>query len=252
MIYNKIYQEDCLSTMAGMPDNFVHLVITSPPYDNLRNYNGYSFDFEKIAKELFRILKEGGIVVWIVNDGTINGSETGTSFKQALFFKECGFNLHDTMIWRKPNPMPHIKQTLYTPSFEYMFIFSKGKPRTVNLITEPTKYGGKILKTYTSNPESIRKPNIEKPTKYFKPLQNVWDIKVFGTNYGHPAIFPEELAQRHILTWSNKDDLIYDPMCGSGTTLKMAKLNNRNWIGSEISKEYAEIANKRLAQKVLF
>ena len=101
MELNKIYNEDCLVTMSRMPDNFIDLTVTSPPYDGLRDYNGYSFPFEDIAKELFRTTKEGGIVVWIVNDATINGSETLTSFKQAIYFNEVGFNVHDTMIWRR-------------------------------------------------------------------------------------------------------------------------------------------------------
>ena len=137
MELNKIYNEDCLDTMAKMPDNFINLTVTSPPYDNLRQYNGYSFDFESIAKELFRVTKQGGVVVWIVGDETVKGSETGTSFKQALFFKEIGFNLHDTMIYQKSNPIP-IQHNRYQPCFEYMFILSNGKPNAFNPIMENT------------------------------------------------------------------------------------------------------------------
>jgi DNA modification methylase len=150
------------------------------------------------------------------------------------------------MIWRKPNPMPYIKKDTYTPSFEYMFVLSKGKPKTFNLLREDCKYAGKILKTNTTNPESIRKPNQTKPTKDTKIKSNVWDYVVAGTNYGHPAIFPEKLAEDHILSWSNEGDTILDPMAGSGTTLKMAKKNNRNYVGIEISPEYIDIINKRL------
>ena len=135
MELNKIYNENCLETMAKMPDNFIDLTVTSPPYDNLRNYNGYDFDFESIAKELFRVTKQGGVVVWVVGDATINGSETGTSFKQALYFKEIGFNLHDTMIYRKLNPIP-LTHNRYEQAFEYMFVFSKGKPKTTNIIKD--------------------------------------------------------------------------------------------------------------------
>jgi DNA modification methylase len=243
---NKVICGDCLEVMKDIPDKSIDLTVTSPPYDNLRDYNGYTFDFEGIAKELYRITKDGGVVVWVVGDATINGSETGTSFKQALYFKEIGFNLHDTMIWRKPNPMPYIKKDTYTPSFEYMFVLSKGKPKTFNLLREDCKYAGKILKTNTTNPESIRKPNQTKPTKDTKIKSNVWDYVVAGTNYGHPAIFPEKLSEDHILSWSNEGDTILDPMAGSGTTLKMAKKNNRNYIGIEISPEYIDIINKRL------
>jgi len=254
MKINKIYNENCLDTMRRMEDDFIDLTVTSPPYDNLRTYNGYSFDFENIAKELYRVTKEGGVVVWIVGDATVKGSETGTSFKQALYFKEIGFNIHDTMIWRKPNAMPNISKKRYTPSFEYMFVFSKGQPRVCNRITQNCKYAGKTIQTHTTNKESMMSCKNRKETKKTKPLQNIWDIKVFGTNYGHPAIFPEKLANDHIISWSNKNDLVYDCFMGSGTTAKMSILNKRNYIGSEISTEYCEIIRQRLnaQQKELF
>ena len=244
---NKVLQGDCLEVMKHIPEKSVDMVLTSPPYDNLRTYKGYTFNFEGIAKEIYRVLKDGGVCVWIVGDATIKGGETGTSFKQALYFKEIGFNLHDTMIWYKTNPMPYIKQDVYTQAFEYMFVFSKGKPKTANMIRVPSKYAGKVLKTYTTNPESIRKPNQTKTTLPTKIGHNVWSIVVAGTNYGHPAIFPEKLAEDHILSWSNEGDIILDPMAGSGTTLKMAKKNNRNYIGIEIAEEYIDIINKRLS-----
>lgn len=243
---NRIIHGDCVKFLKSFEDECIDLTVTSPPYDNLRKYKGYTFDFESIARELYRVTKKGGVVVWVISDGMVDGSETGTSFKQALYFKEIGFNLHDTMIWRKPNPMPYVKQTVYTPSFEYMFVFSKGVPKTANMLREPTKYAGKLLKTHTTNPESIRRKNTTVPTKDTKIRPNVWDFVVAGTNYGHPAIFPEELAESHILSWSNEGDMVLDPLAGSGTTLKMAKKHNRRFIGIEISKEYIAIARNRV------
>jgi len=237
---------NCLEVLKDFPDNCIDLTVTSPPYDNLRNYNGYTFDFESIAKELYRVTKKGGVVVWVVNDRKVNGSKTLTSFKQGIYFHSIGFNIHDVMIWRKPNPMPFIQRNCYTPAFEYMLILSKGKPKTFNPIMERCKYAGKIIKTYTNNPESIRKQNKSKPTKNNKIKMNVWDYVIAGTNYGHPAIFPEQLAQDHIISWSNKGDIVLDPMCGSGTTCKMAKKNGRKYIGIEISPEYCEIARRRI------
>jgi DNA modification methylase len=224
---NTIHNENCLDTMARMEDDFVDLTVTSPPYDNLRTYNGYSFDFENIAKELYRVTKEGGIVVWIVGDATVKGSETGTSFKQALFFKECGFKLHDTMIWNKPNSMPNVIKTRYRSSFEYMFVFTKGKPKTTNMIQEPCKYAGVSIKRTKGNIEAIGKDKSNLTTKSEKIKSNVWDFIVAGTNYGHPATFPEQLANDHIMSWSNEGDIVYDPFMGSGTTAKMAIVNNR-------------------------
>jgi len=253
MKINKTYNENCLDTMARMENNYIDLTITSPPYDNLRDYKGYSFDFESIAKELYRTTKEGGIVVWVVGDATIKGSETGTSFRQALFFKECGFNLHDTMIYEKSGVMP--SKNRYCQMFEYMFILSKGKPKTTNLLKDrKNNWGG----TKTGNigqrqKDGNIKKNGKKTIKEFGLRFNIWRVLNEGgwnnkdilTNK-HPATFPEQLANDHIISWSNKGDIIYDCFMGSGTTAKMAKLNNRNYIGSEISKEYCDIISQRL------
>jgi DNA modification methylase len=251
MELNKIYNEDCLDTMARMPDNFVDLTVTSPPYDDLREYKGYSFAFEEIAKELYRITKQGGVVVWVVGDATINGSESGTSFKQALFFKEIGFNLHDTMIYHKLNPMP-VKSNRYLPCFEYMFVFSKGKPKSFNAIREKTLATGKEKYTGTQQ-ENGKFTDYGKERNLERDKYNIWSVKV-GSNqttkdkiaFEHPAIFPEQIANDHIISWSNEKDVVYDCFMGSGTTAKMAILNKRNYIGSEISKEYCEIAEQRL------
>ena len=252
MEINKIYTENCLDTMAKMDDNFIDLTVTSPPYDGLRTYNGYSFDFESVAKELFRITKDGGVVVWIVGDATIKGSESGTSFKQALFFKEIGFNLLDTMIWNKGTfTAVGALTSMYAPVFEYMFVVTKGKSKTFNPIKDKKNktFGKKHHGTIRQKDGSTKPLNaIGKKINQYGQRYNIWEISPEKRNNHrlHPAMFPEQLANDHILSWSNENDLVYDPFMGSGTTAKMAILNNRNYIGSEISKDYVEIANKRL------
>ncbi len=233
--------------MKELEDNTIDLTVTSPPYDNLRDYNGFKFDFEGIAKELFRITREGGVVVWVVGDATIKGSETGTSFKQALYFKEIGFRLHDTMIYAKQNPVPYYHNR-YNPQFEYMFIFSKGKPKTFNALREPKKTKGKCGNF--RYPDGTLKSANTLNKDDTKLRNNIW-FYIVGTASGnkefkHPATFPEKLAEDHILSWSNEGDIVLDPMCGSGTTCKMAKLNNRNYIGIDCSEEYCSIARERL------
>ena len=253
MEVNKIYNENCLETMARMPDGFVDLTVTSPPYDELRTYNGYSFPFEDIARELFRITKDGGVVIWIVGDATVKGSETGTSFRQALHFKEIGFNLHDTMMYRKINYIP-LTHNRYEQEFEYMFVFSKGKPKTFNAIMVECKTKGSKTKgrTFyqTNNQNTPTKGHKNEVVKEYKQKGNVWDVPTNAGTKGHPAQFPEQLPNDHIISWTNENDLVYDPFMGSGTTGKMAILNKRNWIGSEISKEYCEIAEKRINENL--
>ena len=259
MKINKIYNEDCLDTMSRMEDSFIDLTLTSPPYDNLRTYNGYTFDFESIAKELFRVTKDGGIVVWIVNDATIKGSETGTSFKQALFFKECGFNLHDTMIWdKKTFTATGSLKVRYAPVFEYMFILSKGKCKTFNPIKDKkNKHFGKSFATSrVRQKDGKTKPLSNKNivTNEYGQRHNIWNISTAKPIGNHPAVFPEQLSNDHIISWSNKGDLVYDCFMGSGTTAKMSISNKRNYIGSEMSTEYCEIIRQRLntQQKELF
>ena len=257
---NKIYNMDCVEGMRMLPDSSIDLTITSPPYDNLRTYNGnikqWSFEkFKEIAKELYRVTKDGGVVVWIVGDATVNGSETGTSFRQALWFKECGFNLHDTMIWYKGS-CTFPGKARYYQSFEFMFVFSKGKPNVSNLIEDrKNKWSGTKLhgterrKDGKTFPLSAVKLKNNRVVKDYGARFNVWEISPERNNKtSHPAVFPEQLAKDHIVTWSNEGDVVLDCFMGSGTTAKMAKLNNRNYIGFEISKEYCDIAEQRISQ----
>lgn len=248
---NKIYCIDNVKGMIEMNSESVDLTVTSPPYDNLRNYNGYSFDFENVAKQLFRVTKEGGVVVWVVNDTTKNFKETLSSFKQAIYFTDvCGFGLLDTMIFAKkdyPPPYPSLRR--YANQFEYMFVFSKGKPKTFNAI-QIKKIGlGEGKKAFRKQNGDLVRKDVKDNGKTTKPASNLWFYQVGGGNgYNHPAIFPEKLAEDHILSWSNEGDLVLDPFVGSGTTPKMSKLNKRNYIGFEISQEYVDIANKRLSE----
>jgi DNA modification methylase len=262
---NKLYNQDCLLTMQQIDDNSVDMVLTSPPYDDLRTYNkhlsgnkteynGYSFPFEQIAQELFRIVKKGGVVIWVVGDATNKGSETGASFRQALYFKECGFDLYDTMIYQKTGT-PFPQKDRYNQIFEYMFVFSKGKPNTFNPIMKKNVTAGAVRhsrKFRNADGEMVEGFN-GKPINEYGVDNNVWimrngmykstkDIVAFE----HPAIFPEELAIRHVVSWTKENDLIYDPFMGSGTTAKAAIQLKRNWIGSEIDESYCDICEKRL------
>ena len=245
----RLIHGDCLEVMKTLPDSHVDLTVTSPPYDNLRTYNGYTFDFEGIAQELYRITKDGGVIVWVVGDATINGSESGTSFKQALYFKDIGFNLHDTMIWNKGCfSAVGALQTRYAPVFEYMFILSKEKPKTFNPIKDrKTKYGGKRATGTIRNKDGSMKPfSKEVIINEFGQRYNIWHISPHRQIGGHPAPFPEQLANDHIISWSNEGDTILDCFMGSGTTGKIAKQLNRNFIGIEISQEYLDIATARI------
>lgn len=250
----QLFNGDCAAVMREhIANNSIDLTVTSPPYDALRSYNGYTFDFEAIATELYRVTKPGGVVVWVVGDQTVNGSETLTSFKQALYFKELGFFVHDTMIYFK-NGVTFPDSNRYFPSFEYMFVFSKGKPKTVNLLRDrKNKWGNTFDFGRKSERESDGSLN-HKEKKFipeYSIRMNVWTIQPGSlpgdAKSSHPATFPDALAGDHILSWSNPGDLVFDPLMGSGTTGKMAVINGRDFIGIDISAEYVELAQRRIA-----
>lgn len=264
---NQILLGDSVEILKQLPSNSVDLTVTSPPYDNMRTYNGkvkdnkfddhFSFPFVDMANELFRVTKDGGIVVWVVNDQIINGGESGNSFRQALKFQELGFKIYDTMIYHK-NGAPFPETGRYSQVFEYMFVLLKGKrPNTVNIIKDkPNRWAG----TTPFGKRTIRGTEGE-----LKELEDTFTVAPHGSRYNvwyihngagfttkdkfayeHPAMFPETLAEDHILTWSNEGDVVLDPMCGSGTTLKMAKMNNRNYIGIDIDEKYLDISRQRV------
>lgn len=266
-LINKIHNENCLETISKMPDNFIDLTVTSPPYDDVRLYKGFTLPLEDIAKELYRVTKDGGVVVWVVNDKTKNYCESLTSFKTAILFVEnAGFNLHDTMIYKRQAAFPDVVR--YYQEFEYMFVFSKGKPKTINLLrqnkSESTikrnnsglhnsrnerQQNGEIKKGNIKSVERVNNSKLDDT----RVKSNIWEIATGSQKstkdkiaFQHPAIFPEQLANDHIISWSNENDIVYDCFAGSGTTAKMAILNNRNWIVSEISSEYCEIIKERI------
>lgn len=256
MEIDKIYLGDCLELMKDIPDKSIDLVVTSPPYDKLRDYNGIGKSwnhtkFMSVANEILRITKNGGVVVWNVNDQTENGSKTGTSFRQAIYFMEIGFNLNDTMIWQKTNPMPQVRQPRYAACYEFMFVFSKGKPKTFNPIMRKTKCGGQEYHSTAKNiggengrrrlDTTINKESLE---------YNIWQIAVAQNKTGHPAVFPIEIPIRHIRSWSNENDIVLDPFIGSGTTAIAAIREKRHFIGMELNKEYFDIAQNMISNEL--
>ena len=253
---DNVYNMDCLDGLRLMEDEAIDLTVTSPPYDNLREYNGniaqWSFDkFKLIANELYRVTKRGGVIVWIVNDGTVNGSETGTSFRQALYFKEVGFNLHDTMIWEKDTfALPESNR--YYSAFEYMFVFSKGTPNTFNAIKDrKNKFAGcKIHGTFRDkNGGTITRTEnwCETEVQEYGSRFNVWEIATEKNNTtGHPAVYPVQLAKDHIISWSNEGDTVLDPFMGSGTTAVAAIYTDRHYIGFELDSQYHAVCLKRI------
>jgi len=243
--------------MKEIPDGSVNLTVTSPPYDNLRTYNNSlewgEHIWKPVLEELFRVTKQGGVVVWVVGDATIKGSETGTSFKQALWAMECGFNLHDTMIYSKGGQGATGSNLSYWQDFEYMFVFSKWKPTTWNPIEDRKNKAKPRSKTESQghrNPDGTTKGRRVINRKEYGKRFNIWKYHEAGTRTKHSAVFPEQLANDHIISWSNEGDTVLDPFMGSGTTGVACKNLNRNFIGIEKDPEYCEIAEKRINETI--
>lgn len=248
-----LMQGDCLERMKEIPDGSVDLTVTSPPYDNMRSYNGNNAHWgehvwRQVLSELYRVTKQGGVVVWVVGDATIKGSETGTSFKQALYAMECGFNLHDTMIWEKTGMLP--TQDRYYAIFEYMFVFSKGKPKTLNLIEDkPNKAGGRVQKKDAVINKGKQVDGVGTfVRKEFGRRTNIWRVTIGKHGTGHPAVFPLQLAYDHLVSWSNECDKVLDPFMGSGTTGVACVSLNRNFIGIELDEGYFNIGKQRILE----
>ena len=268
---NTVFHGDAVEVLKEIPSDSIDLTVTSPPYDNLRTYKGkikddikfddyFSFPFVEMAQELFRVTKDGGIVVWVVNDQIVNGGESGNSFRQALKFQEIGFKIYDTMIYHK-NGAPFPETGRYSQVFEYMFVFLKGKkPNKVNLIKDKeNRWAG--VANFGTRSTRTKDGEIKKGESYtvndYGSRYNVWYINN-GSGwttkdkwaYEHPAMFPESLAEDHILSWSDPGDLVLDPMCGSGTTLKMAKMNGRDFIGIDLNEEYKNLSERRVSEAI--
>lgn len=248
-----VYNADCLDYLKTQPDNSIKFTLTSPPYDNIRDYKGYSFPFEEIAKELWRTTETGGVIAWNVADATVNGSETGTSMRQALYFMSLGFRLHDTMIYAKKNPMPaSVKSKRYHQAWEYIFIFSKEAPKTFNPITVKAKYGHVAANMKHRGRDGSISYTKTKRNEFTK-VRNIFEYSVGGGHstkdkvaFQHPALMPEQLAHDMIFTWTDTGDKVFDPFTGAGTTAKMCRILNRKFHGTELSSEYCEIVKERI------
>lgn len=255
----QIIKDDCVGAMSRMNDNCIDLVVTSPPYDNLRTYDtgiGSSWNSDvwmSVLKQLYRVIKDGGVVVWNVKDSNVNGSETGTSFRQALYAIECGFNLHDTMIWSK-DTFAYPDTSRYYDTFEYVFVFSKGKPKTFNpLCDRKNKWAGTKVHGTSRKADGTmyEKSNNKKgDVKEFGMRFNIWEIPTEKKSglVGHPAMMPERLAHDMIVSWSNESDIVLDPFMGSGTTGLMCVKTNRYFIGIDMSENYVDLAKRRISE----
>lgn len=252
---NQIILGDNCEVMRMFPGESIDLVVTSPPYDDLRTYGGHDWDFYGVAWNLKRLLKPGGVIVWVVNDETKDGGETGTSWRQAHHFQSIGLRIHDTMIYAK-NGCAFPESNRYYPMFEYAFVFSYGKPKTFNPIKDRKNASPGVRKSRSERQPNgtIRRPERTVVSKEYGVRSNIWTYDTIPTPEvgSHPAPFPQKLATDHILSWSNEGDIVLDPFSGSGTTAKMAKHNGRRFIGIEVNPEYVEISKERLAQGVLF
>jgi site-specific DNA-methyltransferase (adenine-specific) len=254
---DQIIHNDCVSEMATLPDNCIPLTVTSPPYDKLRRYGGqrWSFEtFEKVARQLFRLTMPGGVVLWVVQDGTVDGSLTGTSARQWLYFQQIGFDLNSVLIlatrgWRS-------QTSRYANQFHFGFVLSKGRPRAFHPIRDRiNSTAGQRLRCSrrSASGEAVTTYNGDRRLGLHGYRANVWFYDVGGgkstkDRYAsrHEALMPEQMARDLIISWSRPGDLIFDPFCGAATTCKMALLSHRHYLGIEAHALYYRLALRRM------
>lgn len=249
---NKIYNETNIETLKRMEDNTIDLTLTSPPFGHQRSYEGFSWDPDVLASLLYEKTAEGGVCVWVIGNPTVKGSETGEAFEQALIFQDAGWRINDTIIFAKNNPLPGDCGPRYRQTFDFMFIFSKGRPKTFNPIMEPTKNAGKTYKSLrvTEDGRGATEEGL-RITKTERKKGNIFYYNVGSASskdkiaFEHPAIFPEKLAEDMISSWTNEGDLVFDPFSGASTSGIASYQLKRNFILSEISPKYCELSQRR-------
>lgn len=256
-----LYLGDCRDVLPTLPK--VDAVVTSPPYDGMRNYEGSLDQWGEVAwndiiGKLHDAVSDGGAVVWVVGDQVRDGDETGSSFMQALKFKETGFKLFDTMIYEKAQVSPFGNQRGYAQCFEYMFVFTKGTLRTSNILRDRKNIrpGSQSVIAKGADADGLSKERIRKEIGEYGRRTNIWSYGVGGGETGHPAVFPLDLAKDHIFSWTKENDTVLDCFLGSGTTGVAAVQMGRDFIGIEREPKYFEIALRRIEdaqrQKDLF
>lgn len=248
-----IHEGECSKVMSGWPADCIDMVLTSPPYADLLNYRGFKFDLAAIARQLFRVLKDGGVMVWVIGDKTVDYSRQMIPYTHAFGLRDAGFCIYDVMIYSKPAGR-YMNRYRYPNVYEHMIVASKGKPKTFNPIMVKTKKPGDSRNTTILHRDADNNRTLGyRTTAEERPHDNIWKYSPgFGAvdryAFEHPAVFPEKLARDQIISWSNPNDIVLDPMCGSGTTLKMARVYGRRYAGIDVAPEYLEIVRRRLRE----
>ncbi len=256
---NRIINADCIKATARLPANSIDLVMFSPPYDGIRDYKkGWIFDFPALGKNLYRLVKDGGVCAVVINDGTQDFAKSLTSFRLVLNWCDtAGWRLFETCIYQRDgNPGAWWKRR-FRVDHEYIFLFLKGKkPKTFDKepLMVPSKHAGRIYSGTDRLTSGKFKKIDHKPVKRMKCRGTVWKYPTSNTEGNrtklqHPATYPDPLAQDIIQCFSEPGDTVLDPMCGSGTTCVMAMKMKRQYMGIDINEEYCQIARKRLWQE---
>ena len=258
---NKIICEDNITYLKTLPDECIDFVITSPPYDALRDYNGYKLDLHGLGVELLRVLKDGGICVMVIQDSTRDFAKSLTSFRTIVdWCDNIGFRLFECNIYNRQGTEGAWWKKRFRVDHEYMPIFLKGKrPQYFDKenIKIPSKHGGKIM-----TGANIRTKNGQTGSRKVKinPTKCPGTVMTFGNTCGgesklkskHPAVFPNMLAYDMIECFCPEDGTVLDPFNGSGTTTLAAKCLGRNYIGIDVSEEYNKIARERLETEIIY
>ena len=256
---NSIICGDSAEVLKNFPDNSIDMVVTSPPYDGLRDYNGFSLDLHKIGKEIYRVLKDGGIAVMVIQDATKDFAKSLTSFRTIVdWCDNVGFRLFETVIYHKNGTEGAWWKQRFRVDHEYMPIFMKGKkPQYFNKepLKIPSKHGGKVMSgSGNRRTDGTLSETVRRPINTMKCRGTVWDYLMAGDKNPlkrkHPAVFPDKIPYDCIQCFCPEGGLVLDPFIGCGSTAVMAKVLGRNYIGIDISREYCDLAEERIEKDV--
>jgi site-specific DNA-methyltransferase (adenine-specific) len=255
---NKIICGDAVEELKKIPNNSIDILVTSPPYDGIRKYNGFNYDLHATGKEIYRVLKDGGVAIMVIQDQTKNFGKTLTSFRTIVdWVDNIGFKLFETVIYRKYGAEGAWWNKRFRVDHEYMPIFLKGeRPQYFNKdpLKIPSKHGGKTMTgggTRLTN--GIRIPTRAITINPMKCRGTIWEYMTAGDGtrlkHKHPATFPDKLPYDFIQCFCPPNGVVLDPFIGSGTTALAAIELDRNYIGIDISKEYCDLARRRIKEE---
>lgn len=256
---DKVHCMECVEGMEMLPDDCVDLVVTSPPYDAVRKYNGFAFDLHQTGAQIHRVLKDGGIAAMVIQDQTKDFGKSLTSFRTIIDWCDSfGFKLFECVIYRKNGSEGAWWKHRFRVDHEYIPLFLKGdRPAYFDKqpLRVPSKHGGKVMSgSGNRRTDGATNGTVRREINATKCRGTIWNYLMAGDKNPlkrkHPAVFPDAIPSDLIQCFCPPGGIVLDPFIGSGSTAVQALKHERHFIGFDISQEYCDLCNQRLEKDV--